>query len=405
MFILEEPYVSGLLRQTARDLDLPVLDTPAARTAFPEGGTSLWTSSAFAEAFSSGRHRRIYANSEHAIGWVAGHLGGTVLPERIARLKDKVRFRELISDLYPDYRFAAVELADLAAFDPRSVPAPFVVKPAVGFFSLGVKVVEDPAAWPGVAAELQEAARRQGHLYPGQVVGFDRFIVEEAIEGEEFAVDAYYDSEGRAVILDILGHFFADAADVSDRVYYTSPELIAAWRGPFTAFLEAIGRRAGLADFPIHAELRVRPDGRIVPIEVNPLRFAGWCVADMAHHAYGINPYACFLKGTVPDWDRILPARAGKAFALVVADLPSGLDLGSITSVDHEAFLSRFTGVLEYRRVDCRRHPVFGFLFLELPGSDLASLKGILGEDLSRYVCHGEGTDGTQNHGDPAAVR
>jgi hypothetical protein len=135
------------------------------------------------------------------------------------------------------------------------------------------------------------------------------------------------------------------------------------------------------------------------------MRFAGWCVADMAHHAYGLNPYACFLEGTAPDWDRILPARAGKAFALVVADLPSGLDLGSIVSVDHEAFLSRFTGILEYRRVDCRRHPVFGFLFLELPGSDLASLKGILGEDLSRYVRHGEGANGAQNHGAPAAVR
>ncbi len=386
MFILEEPYVSDLLKGAALDLGAPVLDTPMARQALSGAGLELWEDGPFAEAFTGGGHPRIYANSEHAIGWVARHLGATALPERIARFKDKVRFREMLADLYPDYRFAGVDLEGLARFDPRSIPAPFVVKPAVGFFSLGVRVVRDPAAWPAVAEELAEAARRQGSLYPGQVVDFDRFIVEEVIEGEEFAVDAYYDAEGRVVILDILGHLFASEEDVSDRVYYTSPALITRWREPFAAFLEEVGRRAGLRDFPVHAELRVGADGRIAPIEVNPMRFAGWCVADMAHHAYGLNPYACFLEGRIPDWERILPEREGKVFALVVADLPSHVDPAAIESVDYEAFLARFHGVLELRKVDFTRHPVFAFLFLELPEGELPSLRGILGEDLSRYA-------------------
>jgi hypothetical protein len=116
------------------------------------------------------------------------------------------------------------------------------------------------------------------------------------------------------------------------------------------------------------------------------MRFAGWCVADMAHHAYGLNPYACFLEGRVPDWERILPAREGKVFALVVADLPPHVDPAAIESVDYEAFLARFHGVLELRKVDFTRHPVFAFLFLELPEEELPSLRGILGEDLSRYA-------------------
>jgi hypothetical protein len=387
VFILEEPYVSDLLKGAARDLGAPVLDTPMARQALSGSGLRLWEDAAFAEAFSSGGHPRIYANSEHAIGWVARHLGATGLPERISRFKDKIRFREMLADLYPDYRFTGLDLEGLARFDPHSIRAPFVVKPAVGFFSLGVRVVRDPSTWPDVVEALKEAARRQGSLYPGQVVDFGRFIVEEVIEGEEFAVDAYYDGAGRVVVLDVLGHLFASEEDVSDRVYYTSPGLITRWREPFAAFLEEVGRRAGLRDFPVHAELRVGADGRITPIEVNPMRFAGWCVADMAHHAYGLNPYACFLEGRVPDWERILPEREGKVFALVVADLPPQVDPAAIESVDYEAFLARFHGVLELRKVDFTRHPVFAFLFLELPEEELPSLRGILGEDLSRYAC------------------
>lgn len=386
LFILEDPYVSDLLKRTVLDLGVPVLDTSMARRTFTAGDMPLENDKSFAAAYASGRHPRIYSNSENAIGWIAQHLADTGLPARIDQFKDKVRFRELLADLYPDYRFEGLDLEGLARFDPSTMPTPFVVKPAVGFFSLGVHIVRTPEEWPRILEALSQVAIRHGDLYPNAVVGFDRFIVEEVIEGEEFAVDAYYDAAGQVVILNILGHLFASEADVSDRVYYTSPELIARWREPFSAFLEDVGRRAGLADFPIHAELRVRADGRIAPIEVNPMRFAGWCVTDMAQHAYGINPYTCYLKGQVPDWDRILPGREGKVFALVVADLPPHLDLASIASVDYEAFLARFPGVLELRRVDFSRHPVFAFLFLELPASDLGPLHEVLGEDLSRYI-------------------
>lgn len=408
MFILEEPYVSDLLRRTALELGAPVLDTPAARRAFPGGEVRLWEDAAFAEAHASGRHARVYSNSEHAIGWVAQHLGATPLPARIAQFKDKVRFREMMAEFHPDYRFVGLDLEALASFDPWSIPVPFVVKPAVGFFSLGVRVVRDPRNWPAVVADLLEAAKRQGDLYPGQVVDFGRFVVEEVIEGEEFAVDAYYDGDGRVVILNILGHLFASEEDVSDRVYYTSPRLIAQWREPFAAFLEAVGRREGLKDFPIHAELRVNADGRIAPIEVNPLRFAGWCVADMAHHAYGINPYACFLEGRAPDWERILPAREGRVTALVVADLPATVDPASIESVDYESFVARFSGVLELRKVDFTRHPVFAFLYLDLPEDELGSLRGILGEDLSPYArlrMPAGAERGRENHAEPPRVR
>ncbi|MDP1832541.1 MAG: ATP-grasp domain-containing protein [Geothrix sp.] len=386
MIILEEPYVSGFLQRTILELGTPVLDTPKARQTFAGTGPALLTDQEAEAAGRSGQSPRIYANSENALEWIAIHLAGTQVHHGVRLFKDKVLFRQLLADLYPDYRFQAISFEGLSAFDPTALRLPFVVKPAVGFFSLGVHVVTRYEDWPGIAETLRQESSSQGHLYPGHVLGFDQFIAEESIPGEEFAVDAYFDHEGRAVILNILGHLFASPEDVSDRVYYTSPDLVRQWHDPFVAFLEEVGRRAGLRHFPFHAELRVDPAGRIAPIEVNPLRFAGWCVTDLAHHAYGINPYAAFLLDQPPDWDRILAERQGRVFAVVVADLPSTVDLENIESVDYEAFLARFSNTLELRRVDFNRYPVFAFLFVETASPDSPELLDILGADLTRFL-------------------
>ena len=385
MFILEEPYVSRSLALAVARMGAPALATTAAKQALGKR-YPLATDAEFAAAYAAERHPRLYANSENAIGWIAQHLAASGLPGRIDAFKDKVRFRELIVDLYPDYRFAGVSLHELAHFDATSMRTPFVVKPAVGFFSMGVHVVERAADWPAVVAQIHAEVREFADLYPDKVIGLDRFVVEEAIPGEEYAVDAYFDSEGQPVILNILGHLFASADDVSDRVYYTSAELVGRWREPFTAFLAEVGRRADLVDFPVHAELRVDGTGRIAPIEINPMRFAGWCVTDIAYHAYGIDPYEHFIDGLVPDWSSILAEGADRVYAVVVADIPSSVDRSAIESVDYEALEARFTKPLEVRRVDFRRYPVLGFVFAEVPANDLSELHVMLGADMMEYV-------------------
>jgi len=385
VFILEEPYVSELLKQTAIASGRPVLDTATARVVVA-GEVELTGSAEFADAYTATPGARIYANSENAIGWIAENLSGTSLPRAIDAFKDKVSFRELLADLYPDYRFADLCLADLATFDPTSLRAPFVIKPAVGFFSMGVHVVDSPDAWPGVVAEIEREVEAFECIYPDKVLGLDRFVAEEVIEGEEFAVDAYFDAAGEPVILNVLGHLFASSADVSDRVYLTSVELVEQWRERFSSFLAEVGRRAGLKDFPVHAELRVAADGTIAPIEINPMRFAGWCVTDIAHHAYGINPYTYFLENRVPDWAAIAEQRAGKVCAVVIADLPASLDRARIVSVDYEGFAARFSRPLELRPVDYSRYPVFAFLITELDAGDLGELSEVLGLDLTSYL-------------------
>ncbi len=223
-------------------------------------------------------------------------------------------------------------------------------------------------------------------VYPDKVLGLGRFVAEEVIEGEEFAVDAYFGADGAPVLVDLYAHPFAGAGDVSDRVYLTNADTVERLGPAAMEFLHEIGRRARLADFPVHVELRVDGAGRVAPIEVNPMRFGGWCAADLAHFAYGVDPYRTYLLGERPDWSRLAEETTGRTTALIVADLPSSVDLARIEAVDYERFAARFSTVLELRPTDFNRYPVFAFTFVQVPSGDLSELDAVLGADLREYL-------------------
>ncbi len=386
MFILEEPYVSDLLAATVVDLGLPVLDTTMARRRLPGDYAALLLADDTFAAAAARPGARLYSNSENAIGWISEHLVESDVPGMVRLFKDKLAFRDLVADLYPDYRYFELSLSGLRAFDPTSLRAPFILKPAVGFFSMGVHVVASAEAWPAAVADVEREVQAFGSIYPDEVLGLDRFVVEEVVEGEEFAVDAYFDADGTPVVVDIYAHLFVSTDDVSDRVYLTSAQTVERLSPPATAFLAEVGRRAGLADFPVHAELRIDAAGRVAPIEVNPMRFGGWCATDIAYFAFGVNPYRCYLLGERPDWARIAVETAGRSTAMVVSDLPSSVDLAAIDSVDYERFAARFSAVLELRPTDFNRYPVFAFTFVDVPSSDLSELHAVLGADLREYL-------------------
>jgi hypothetical protein len=217
-------------------------------------------------------------------------------------------------------------------------------------------------------------------------LNLDRFIIEECIVGEEFAVDVYFDGNGEPVILNILGHLFASENDVSDRVYMTSPTIIRTWLDRFTAYLGEMGSRAHLTHFPAHVELRVDKNGRIIPIEVNPMRFAGWCVADLTFHAWGFNPYSYYLDGKKPHWESILARHEGQAVGVLVADVAADVDCATITSVDYQGLAARFSNPLELRRINVHEYPVFAFVFARVPEDDLKEFKNLLHSDLKEFL-------------------
>ena len=387
MILIDKPYASSFLQETVRKLKIPVIKTRAA-SEMPGNNEQLFISEEDAIfKLNNDSNALLYTNSENAINWTEKNLKHSDLQKKINLFKNKVLFRELIKDLYPDYFFKKLAFDELESFDLEELKFPLIVKPAVGFFSLGVKKVDAKNEWKNVISEIKKEISSYKDIYPEEVLDTSNFIIEEFIEGNEFAVDLYYDIEGNAVILNIMQHLFSSDKDVSDRVYMSSKEIIDEHLNKFEHFLGQMGKLADLKNFPAHVELRINSDGTIIPIEVNPLRFGGWCTtADFAWYAFGTNTYENFFFQKKPDWHKIFKNKEDKIFSLIVLDNSTGIPSREICSFDHERLKKAIKNILEYRIIDHQKFKVFGFLFTETKKENIDELYVILSSDLKEYI-------------------
>ena len=182
MILLDEPYVSDLLQTTVAAENLPVVDSLAAAKFAPNARTIA--AHEVGTALRSGK-ARLYSNSENAIGWICENLGATDLPRQIDLFKDKVAFRRLLEPLYPDFFYREIAFENLDQVAAADFSYPVIIKPAVGFFSMGVHRVESQESWPAVIAAIREEMRAARGIYPEVVMDGSRFIVEACIPGEE----------------------------------------------------------------------------------------------------------------------------------------------------------------------------------------------------------------------------
>lgn len=387
MFLVDKPYISDILKTTIKSCTIPVIGTEIAHQLDLYKGTKILTKEQAIASAQKQENPQLYLTSENSINWIAQHLASTPLPDKINLFKDKLRFRQLISPLYPDFFFKGIDIDELKELDFDTIPTPFILKPSVGFFSMGVYKITNRNEWDRCIELIFDEIEQVKNLYPLEVLDTRSFIIEECIEGDEYAVDAYFDSEGKPTILGIFKHTFASEQDVSDRVYTTSKEIIENNLEDFTQFINKIGQLADVKNFPIHLELRRRADGIILPIEVNPMRFGGWCTtADTTFLSYGFNPYDYYFSQKKPDWSEILTGKEGKLYSIIVLDNSTGVDGGEIATFDYDQLLQKFENPMELRKIDYRSYPVFGFLITETRNENFAELKYILDSDLSEFI-------------------
>lgn len=216
---------------------------------------------------------RIYTNSENALAWILDHVENPTLTDAIRLFKDKAAMREKLAPLSPGLFHETVDRAGLEAVNVADLPLPVVLKPSVGFCSMGVYVIEEPEDWAAAVADIARREDGWHERYPESVVGSSEYLIEGYLAGTEYALDAYFDEGGTPHILNILRHDFAGPEDTSDRMYLTDGAIVDAWNDRFTAWLAAVNKVVGARSIPVHVELRVDED-TIAPIEFNPLRFA-----------------------------------------------------------------------------------------------------------------------------------
>lgn len=388
MIALEYPYLSPYLADTIKRNRYPVIRTYSALKLIHSLGYEekefIFISPDQACRDLAAGNDILYTISESALDLIANPLFPKELHNQVQKLKNKLLFREGLKDRYPDFFYQGIHFFQKNDIDPHTLPYPVILKPAVGFFSIGVKRISTPRQWQ----ELAENSPQEGSgSWDTHVIDSSTLIIEEVIEGEEYAVDAYFDEKSAVTLFGIYQHLFSGDADVSDRIYLTSADIMRDNLAPFTAFLSELGERFNLRKFPIHAEFRVSEKHGLIPIEINPLRFGGWCTtADISSYSYGFNQYELLFSGQIPDWEMIIKGMGRDAYSLIVLDNASGIPAEKITGFDREKLLTRLTAPLEFRPIDFRTHNVFGFTFARNPNGETAELLSLLHSDLREFI-------------------
>ena len=380
MVILEYPAEFGLLPQWLASSQHPVLANDCAQEVANRGfPLNLICEDEAAQRISDGE--RAYTCSETALEWITANARNDALVHAIETCKDKAALRRAIRSIDPQFFFCECTADELKKLDYGSLPARFVIKPNRGFCSVGVFTIECEGDWKATLAAIDEG--RVTSTYPQNVIDSTTYVLEQFIDGVEYALNLYFDNDGAPHVLNVLRHDFASPEDTSDRLYVTSPRIITEMGPRFESWLAHLNSRLSFSNFCIHAEVRVQGE-TIRPIEFNPLRFAGVGGTDISYHAYGFYTYAAYLDNQVPNWDDVLQGKGGEVYAMsfVMAEP----DIAPECEFDLDAFCAPLDHVIEARRLDTARTGAWAFVFARTNEDTASSLNHLMEADLREFA-------------------
>jgi hypothetical protein len=299
-------------------------------------------------------------NWEASLSFILQYLPHQRL-NQVNAFKNKATFRQVVRELYPDLFYVALTREALRDFRlPREVET-VVLKPSIGTASIGIRIVRGQQEWAkAVDSVLEDIARATEHMNSA-MLSDSSFLVEEFVDGEEFACDGFWNANGKTVITGVYQHPFSSNLDVSDTVYYTSKQVVAETIEPTIQIMEHIGAKLDMRRFPFHFEFRKSSDGTLFPIELNPLRFGQAALPDIIEYAFGFNPYELFFADKTPDWDSVLAnTDASLIYAFVLGSLPPHY-VPEKYRIDEESFRNTFGNkLLNYLPSNPAITPFFG---------------------------------------------
>jgi len=385
MIILERPFVSMYLLNTLIANRIPVLETDFVHTLPNANRLNLLLPEVFFTACRNNPEATLYSNSEDSASWIYSFLGESTLASHIRSIKDKYRMREVFAAMNPGFYYSRVTYDELEHLDVTSIPTPFVVKPVRGIASIGIRAVFSHDRWPDILREIENDRRNYGDAFSDTVMDLDCFLIEGYIAGAEIAVDAFFDRNGIPVIVNILEHDFACPEDNSDRLYKTSNAIIQRYMDPVKTYLSKVSEALKITNFPMHMEMRISPNGEFIPIEINPMRFAGFCTTDIASYAFNINPYLCFLHQESPDWETILATDNPNTYIMAVVDIPRKYNKRNV-EVDYDRLTAKLSHVLELRKMDYHIFPMAAFLFAMTTPENSSELEQWLHDPMDNII-------------------
>ncbi|MGB6297819.1 MAG: ATP-grasp domain-containing protein [Rivularia sp. (in: cyanobacteria)] len=329
------------------------------------------------------KNATVIMNWEASLAFIIENLPQQKL-NQVNAFKNKAVFRELVKELYPNLFYQELTRDKLQDFQlPKEVET-VVIKPSLGTASIGIRTIKGQKEWEkAVNSVLDDIDKAKQQLNPA-MLNDSSFLVEEFVDGDEFACDGFWDANGKTVITGIYQHPFASSLDVSDTVYYTSTKVVAETIEPTMQVLKHIGDKLGMRRFPFHFEFRFS-NNKIFPIELNPLRFGQVALPDITEYAFGFNPYDLFFTDKAPDWDSLLnDAGNSKVYAFVLADIPAKYEAEKY-SFDEECFCNSFGDrLLNYLPSNPEVTPFFGVA--HVVADNVEEVLGYLNLDFESFL-------------------
>lgn len=384
MFIFDHPYISDVAENFLVQSQVPLLKNKFSEQFISKKARHISDEEAVSY-LKQNNFKWLYSSSENAIAWINEKFGkDSALSQKIDLFKDKFKFREATKGIFPDITFLKIPAEKIETLTFEEIGAPFIIKPVVGFISAGVYRVNTPEEWTEVQQKIHESTTEAANVFPDEVLSNSTYIIESIIEGEEYAVDSYFDENNKPVVLNILHHKFNGEQDMSDRLYITSAEIIQKQLKPIEDFLKKIAQLGDFSGMPVHTEIRIDKKGNIRPIEVNPLRFAGWCSTDIAYYAYGLNVYQTFAEKRKPDWNALLEGKETDQYAMALIEKPTPIT--EQQSFNYDKLSSQVSEVLTMRKIDYRTFPLYAFMFFKVTPETKEDLQTVLTLNPDQFV-------------------
>ncbi|WP_027410553.1 ATP-grasp domain-containing protein [Anoxybacteroides tepidamans] len=378
MILINDQIISPILLESLEEMNIPV---------FKQGNRSGLSNSLNVmgdkQFFSLvNEQQKLLTNSESCLALLESYAPNSVQNRWTKQLKDKGAFRKILSSMYPDYFYKIVNKNELYELSPNDIPFPVVIKPSKGYSSVGVYKIKNAAEWEDTLRKLETDLFLMKNVYQ-EVIDGESILIEKWIFGEEYAVDSYYDHDGNPVILNIFKRLFKDEYDTSDRIYYTSKQVISEIYDDILNFMHKFKEVYPVKNFPIHFEVR-KSHGTMIPIEMNPLRFAGAGTTDLGLYAYECNVYKHYFQGTSPDWKEALSNMDDGIYSFFCAEVPIHISQNLIKSIDHQSFQKEFEQILEYRQIQAANDRTFAIVFFKSETMD--ELYRLLQLDLQPFI-------------------
>jgi ATP-grasp domain len=307
--------------------------------------------------------------SEAAIELVTSKIVDPAKQQAVALLKDKYAFRQMLGDMYPQYQYQLVQADDIhrLKIDQKSV-----IKPVKGVFGTAVRMIDQDTDLTNLSEELKAELLKNKSIFSDSVLSQADFLVEQYIDGEEYAVDMFYNSSGDPCITNIYHHPIPANRSYLHMIYYSSKSVFDRIYTKAKVFFTALNKILNITNLTIHGEFKL--DGaELVPIELNSLRFGGMGLGNMVFHTLGVNPYLCFLNDLEPDWQMLWQDRDQALLTFFIAYNGTNIDL-TTHKPNYQLLEQQFTKILFKQYFDYQSQLACGIYFLKENNQNLLML-------------------------------